>query len=178
MTAFYVHKWDNFMWHVFHQQMFLNQLICCGNHTNIIYPFLFSIVNFFYFKCIHFWQLSGQQIHFIGLYLVTMEVCSEFDWTIWLFSAWRNTFCSLRCCSVHKNFCYTLKNYSILLKKFYLYYPRNYEQLIQEIWVSLTVTKTAETLVSVDRVSKFAYVIGVIPYLHIKGQRTAFTCQC
>ena len=36
-------------------------------------------------------------------------------------------------CSVPKNFSYSLKNYSILLKKFYLYYPRNYKHLTQEI---------------------------------------------
>ena len=42
-----------------------------------------------------------------------------------------------RWCSIPKNFHYSLKNYSILLKKFYLYNPRNYEHLTQEIWGSL-----------------------------------------
>ena len=40
---------------------------------------------------------------------------------------------SSRWCSVPKNFSYSLKNYSILLKKFYLYNPTNYEHLTQEI---------------------------------------------
>ena len=35
--------------------------------------------------------------------------------------------------SVPKNCSYSLNNYSILLEKFYLYYPRNYEHLTQEI---------------------------------------------
>ena len=36
-----LHMKDDIMWHIFHQQRFLKQLICCGNHTNIIYPDLF-----------------------------------------------------------------------------------------------------------------------------------------
>ena len=38
-----------------------------------------------------------------------------------------------------------LENYSILLKKFYLYNPWNYEHLTQEIWGSLMITKLGET---------------------------------
>ena len=50
-----------------------------------------------------------------------------------------NIFFISRWCSVPKNFCYWLKNYSILLKKCYVYYPRNYEHLTQEIWGSLSI---------------------------------------
>ena len=48
-------------------------------------------------------------------------------------------FLSSRWYSIPKNFSYSLKNYSILLKKFYLYYPRNNEHLTQAIWGSLVI---------------------------------------
>ena len=67
------------MWHLFHQQRFLNKLICFGNHTNIIYPDLYIrycencifILNTFIFDNIVATFLK--QIHFIRLHLVSIK---------------------------------------------------------------------------------------------------------
>ena len=135
------------MWHLFHQQKFLKQYIFLlwksHEHNNISWPLYSVFENWFFI--LHnlllkaLWVIFLKQIPFIRLYLIAIQVYSEFDWTIWLFSEWRSISFSAKWCSVPKNFSYSLENYSILLKKFYLYNPRNFEHLTQGIWGSLAI---------------------------------------
>ena len=121
-----------------------NILFCCGNHTNIIniLTFLFVIVKIdFLFFTFAFESIVGNISETNSFHYVIFKCNSSLQW-IWLdylsiFSMEKYFFFSTRWCSVPKTFSYSLENYSILLKKFYLSYPRNYEHLTQEIWGSL-----------------------------------------
>ena len=134
------------MWHLFHQQRFLKQLIYCGNHTNIILnPDLFIeycencffILNTFTFDSTVdniAWTNSFHELIFscnARLQWISLDYLVIFSMETYFFST--------KWCSLSKNFSYSLENYSILLKTFYLYYPRNYEHLTQEIWGSLVI---------------------------------------
>ena len=111
-----------------------------SNHTNIIYPDLFMqyCENCFFILNTFTFERTVDNISWTNSFHYVIFSCNERLQWIWLdylvISAWRSWWCS-----VLKNFSYSLKNYSILLKKFYLYNQRNYKHLTQEIWGSLTI---------------------------------------
>ena len=127
------------MWHLFHQQWYLKQLIYCGNHTNIMYPELFIQYCencFFILNTFTFYSTVDNIFWTNSFHYVIFSCNARLQW-IWLdhlgILSMEKLFFRSRWCSVHKNFSYSLKNYSILLKKFYIYNPRNYEHLTQVI---------------------------------------------